>query len=129
MKTINHLLSNISVSDARSALYYLSRYLKQAATYEEYGKDIFEDATRNYPSGEVRALTLSLIEFIEREQGVKAAEFDDDTYLFWSDHVSEVEESLDPEATPSEVERATEFVNSISVPEPKEQANIDTRVE
>ena len=35
-------------------------------------------------------------------------------------YVSEVEESLDPESTPSAVERATEFVNAISLPAMKE---------
>src|SRR5689334_13291377 len=119
MKTINHLLSGTSISDSRSALYYLSRYLKQAKHYEEYQKDIFEDTKRGYPSESVRALTSSLIEFIEQQQGMRAAQFDRDTYLAWADHVSEVESALDPDATPAELERATKFVNAISMPATK----------
>ncbi len=122
MKSIKHLLSDISVSDARSALYYLSRYLKQAAVYEEYQKDIFEDTARSSPAESIRTLTLSLIDFIEREQGMKASEFDDKTYALWSDHVTEVEEGLDPGATPEELERATTFVNAISMPATKDQS-------
>jgi hypothetical protein len=124
MKTINHLLTHVRIADARSALYYLSRYLKQAAIYERHEKDIFDEADQSSPSEEVRALTLSLIAFIEREQGIKAAQFDDDTYDFWSDHVSEVEASLDPEATPSEVERAREFVNAFAMPATKDPSSL-----
>ncbi len=123
MKTIKPLLSTIEVSDARSALYYLSRYLKQATIFEKYQKDIFEDTERSYPTEFVRKLTISLIDFIEHEQGMKASEFDLDTYSLWSDHVTEIEEGLDPEPTPEELERANTFVNAISMPVTKGQSS------
>ena len=62
MKTLYHLVSTLNASDARSAMYYLSRYLKQAAKFEKYGKDIFEDDKRSAPSDSIRNLTLAMIQ-------------------------------------------------------------------
>lgn len=116
MSRISHLISGMTTGDARSALYYLSRFLKQAAQYENYGKDVFEDEERSYPSENVRATTLRLIDYIVKIESIPASEFDDDTYARWAVEVEEVEGSLDPEASDSELERATEFVNSIDLP-------------
>ncbi|MEI6133231.1 MAG: hypothetical protein WCQ41_10480 [Bacillota bacterium] len=116
MKTIHNLLSNLNISDARSALYYLSRYLKQAPYYEKYEKDIFDDAQRSYPNESIRSVTLALIKFIEQTEQTPIAKFDDATYIRWSDHVEEVESGLDPEASLAEIEQATAFANTMNLP-------------
>lgn len=113
MQTINHLISDLSASDARSTLYYLSRYLKQAARFDEYGKDIFEDDNRSAPSDFVKHRTLSIVSFIEEVEGTTVAKFDDATYRQWAEHAADVESGLQPEASPLEIERAAEFMKAI----------------
>ncbi|MGI0014267.1 MAG: hypothetical protein ACREBU_12630 [Nitrososphaera sp.] len=116
MNSIHPLVSHLCVSDGRSALYYLSRYLKQAEQFERYGKDIFVDEERSSPSDEVRKATLSIIRFIEEAEGISAAKFDELTYKKWTDHVAEVEAKLDPVASAAEVERARKFVEDMELP-------------
>ena len=95
---------------------YLSRYLKQASHYEEYGKDIFDDDFRSYPEEPIRIVTLGLIKFIEEVEKIPVSQFDDATYIKWSDHVEEIESSLDPQATATEIDQANSFVNTMSLP-------------
>lgn len=116
MENLQSLLAGKSISEARSALYYLSRYLKQAAHYERYKKDIFEDSQRSYPTESVQSLTKRLIEFIERSENASASQFDDATYVRWSDRIGEVESGLDPEPSAAEIERAESFVNTMRLP-------------
>ena len=116
MESIQPLVSPLEISDARSALYYLSRYLKQAADFHRYSKDIFEDEERSGPTEVIRQATLSMIRFIESTEGQVAAEFDDSTYSKWAAHVTDVENSLDPDATADEIARADEFVQAMSLP-------------
>lgn len=116
MKTLSHLVLGLNVSDARSSLYYLSRYLKQASHYEDYGKDIFDDDFRSYPEEAIRIVTLGLIKFIEGVEKIPVSQFDEATYIKWSDHVEEIESGLDPQATATEIEQANSFVSAMSLP-------------
>ena len=116
MKTIDHLVSVLDKSDARSTLYYLSRYLKQAAQLDASGKDIFIDDERSAPTESVVLQTLSIIEFIERVEGVPAAEFDDEAYVRWADHVADVERNLHSVISEGAMERAKEFIETTVVP-------------
>ena len=49
MKDIRAIIATASISDARDALYYVSRYLKQAPSFSEYEKDIYEDGDNSQP--------------------------------------------------------------------------------
>lgn len=119
MKTINHLIADLSSSDARSVVYYLSRYLKQVAQFNDYEKDIFQDDGVSEPTELVRSRTLTVIEFIEAAEGTSAAEFSDSIYGKWALHAEDVESALQPEASAKEMERAAEFINAISLPRAK----------
>lgn len=116
MNTIAKLLSKKTVSEARSALYYLSRYLKQANHFEKYKKDIFEDAIRDYPDQETIDLTWAIVSAIETEQGISVTAFDDSIYKKWANEVARWENSLDPEPSPAELEAASIFSNSMEMP-------------
>lgn len=119
MKSIRDRVSALTTSDARSALYYLSRYLKQAAHFKDYRKDVFEDTERSSPSEGVRRATIEMIKFIEDVEGISASAFDDPTYMRWSTHVREIESGLDPEMTESDLARAKKFLDEFGLPESK----------
>jgi hypothetical protein len=112
MNIIAKLLSGKTVGEARSALYYLSRYLKQADHFEKYKKDIFEDAIRDYPDQETISLTWAIVS----EQGISATAFNDSIYKKWATEVANWENSLDPEPSPAELEAASNFSNSMEMP-------------
>ncbi len=114
---IEQALVGLSPIDARAALYYLSRYLKQAALFEDYAKDIFDDDERAAPTDDVRGRTLQMIEYIEAAEGATAAEFDDDTYIRWTREVQRVESTLEDEPSPEEVARATQFLDAMVLPD------------
>ncbi|HFQ5295213.1 hypothetical protein [Vibrio vulnificus] len=116
MNSLKNIVEKHEVSDARNAFYYLSRYLKQAAFYEEYQKDIFEDGYRSEPSEKSKELTLCMIEFIETAQQKKANEFSDTEYLYWMGKISEVESSLDPEPSFEIIEAAESAIDDIFFP-------------
>jgi hypothetical protein len=119
MDSIQPALVGLSSSDARSALYYLSRYLKQAALFAEYGKDIFDDDQRAAPGPAVKQSTLAMIALVEQSEGAPAARFDDDTYFRWADHVEAIEGAIQANPSPEEVARAAQFLESIVLPDHK----------
>lgn len=116
MTTLRILVENHELSDARDAFYYLSRYLKQAAFYDDYQKDIFEDGYSSEPTEVVKQLTMAMIELIETQQKKKAGEFSDEEYIYWMDEINDVESSLDPEPTDDIIEAAESAIDDIFFP-------------
>jgi hypothetical protein len=116
MESLLPLISSLSTSDARSALYYLSRHLKQAALFKAYRKDIFEDEKRSSPSKVVRNATLEMLRYIESVEGKPASKFSDRTYSKWASRIADVESKLDPEASDREAEQARKFVDDMDLP-------------
>lgn len=116
MEILSNIILGLSVSDARSTLYYLSRYLKQASTYDEYKKDIFEDGSRSYPSEQVMALTWAAVSEIEKAENCRISDFEFETYIKWSDLVDSLESSLDPAPSIDEVAKAFEFSDLLILP-------------
>lgn len=116
MKDIRGLVKEHPISDVRDALYYLSRYLKQASFYDEYGKDIFEDDMSSLPSSSVKSLTLSLIKYIEETEGKSVSGFSDGEYIAWMDHISDVEKKLDPNPSQSQIELAEKLISELVLP-------------
>ncbi|MBP1130866.1 hypothetical protein JOE25_002440 [Serratia sp. PL17] len=116
MKNFNDIIKGVNTSDARSALYYLGRYLKQAEYYIQYGKDFFEDDYQSKPTEEAKGLTLKLIDFIESYQEKKASDFTDEEYMFWVEKLNEVESKLDPEPTEEQRKLAESIINEIFQP-------------
>lgn len=113
MKTFMEVIEGFSAPDARSAFYYLGRYLKQAAHYSKYEKDFFEDDYQSKPSEEAKKLTLALINHIESQQNKKASQFTDEEYVFWVNQLDAVESKLDPEPTEEQVESARSVINDL----------------
>jgi hypothetical protein len=120
MKNIRPILVNASPDDARSALYYLNRYLKQAAIFKDYEKDFFADDFKSKPSNEVCDLTNALIRYIENESGRSAATFEDSLYMSWTDHIDDVERELDPDPSGDTVQKAMDFIKSMELPPTKQ---------
>ena len=116
MKSIHERIATLNTGNARSALYYLSRYLKQAAHFKDYRKDIFEDTQRSAPSEVIRQTTFELIKLIEDAEGKLAYDFDDLTYSKWARFVRKIENGLDPELTESDLARARKFLDEFDLP-------------
>lgn len=116
MKNFNKLIEGFVTADARSAFYYLGRYLKQAEHYDKYEKDFFEDDYQSKPSEIAKELTFKLIDYIEESQNKKASQFTDEEYFNWLDRIVEIESKLDPEPTAEQVESAKAVLDSIIPP-------------
>lgn len=119
MKQIFDIIQENSIPDIRSSFYYLGRYLKQADSFEEYQKDIFEDDEKSRPSELVKALTLRLIEAIEQLAGKKAKYFEDAEYLHWINIIDNIEENLDPTPDSKLLDKATSELSSFEPPDKK----------
>lgn len=113
MKKFIKIINGVETSDARSAFYYLGRYLKQAEHYSRYEKDFFEDDYQSRPSKAAKKLTFELIDFIENYQNKKVSEFTDEEYLFWLYQLNEAESKLEPEPTKAQVESATFIIEDL----------------
>jgi hypothetical protein len=96
---IRPIIAGAPVNEARAALYYASRYVKQAGSFEQYDKDIFEEDDRSAPNDAVRALTLAVIQFIEKFEELPAAQFSFETVGRILNHIVTVDGAL--EAPPS----------------------------
>ncbi|GAB7217859.1 hypothetical protein [Dickeya oryzae] len=119
MKIIYDIIKNYEMLEARSAFYYLSRYLKQATHYDEYEKDLFIDDFYSAPSDKEKDLTLKLIKLIEAESGKKASDFTDSEYFYWMDIINDIESNLDPAPSQSVLESAEDALSKITYPNAK----------
>lgn len=117
MKDLRPLLKDKPFVEIRESLYYLGRYVKQAASFEKYSKDIFEDAQNSEPSAIVKALTQNLIVYIEKVENKQAKNLTDDEVIFWLDHINEIEENLDPELPDSSIKGALDSLEGFSEPD------------
>ena len=114
MEQITKFVETYAVEEARSAFYYLSRYLKQAEYYSTYEKDIFEDDDRSKPSAAAKELMQKILKYIEVTQGKNAAEFSTDEYLHWMQIIDDVETALEPELTEDELETTQEIIENMT---------------
>lgn len=106
----------LKTEDMRSVLYYVSRYIKQAESFERYGKDFLEDEFQSLPSNFVRRVSLALIKFIEDREGLPASQFNDEATVRILAEIAEAEASLVAPASDAEVRIAEEFYNGIIRP-------------
>ncbi|WP_065260564.1 hypothetical protein [Pseudomonas bananamidigenes] len=118
MNELTSLVLHTPLAEARSAFYYLGRYLKQAV-HDDYQKDIFDD----YPHEElaenvenVKALTKKIIEFIEKSQGKPAQNFTDKEYSEWMDKIDAAENGLDPLPSTGQIDQAEKVIKELTVP-------------
>ena len=102
---ITEIIESCSPEVARSSLYYAARYIKQAANFEKYEKDIFDDEAHNLPTQQVRNTTLKIVAAIEDLEGSKAAYFNDQTIIRVLDEITDAEAALVPEFSEDEKNR------------------------
>lgn len=117
METIEKILEDYILSEKRSALYYLTRYIKQVKVFKNYEKDIFVDDKNSSPTEKVKALTLNLIDFIEKVANKKAIEFDEKEFFFWMDTIADIEDNLDKEPNETQVQNALKTLDNFESPQ------------
>jgi hypothetical protein len=116
MKKIEDLLIGLVVSEKRSVLYYATRYIKQAETFEKYKKDLFEDALDSQPSEKIKSMTLEMIELIEKLADKKASGFSEQEFYYWMDQIAELEDSLDEELDSERLQKALDELSKFETP-------------
>jgi hypothetical protein len=116
MEEIFNLLENLTIAEKRSCLYYLGRYIKQADSFENYQKDIFEDDIESEPSEEVKNITLNLILVIENIAGKKASDFSEDEFIFWMNKIAEIEDNIDPQPSDEQIKNAIKNLDGFKIP-------------
>jgi hypothetical protein len=115
MLDISKLVKGLEAADVRAAIYYASRYIKQAENFDKYSKDIFEDEKRSAPNPTVRRLALNIIEAIEADEGMKAANLNFDRVVEVLDHITSFERDL-LTSSDAELAAADEFIANIGAP-------------
>jgi hypothetical protein len=115
MNELRSVISGYSLSEARSAFYYLSRYLKQAAN-DEYEKDIFDDYSELELGEGARVLTEKMISFIEKKQGKFAKNFTDEEYFEWMNEIDLIEAELDPLPSADQIDQAEKVIKELVIP-------------
>jgi hypothetical protein len=112
-----HALQSASPEDARSCLYYTARYVKQAANFHKYQKDVFEDEERDAPSNKIRDLTLQIIKAIELQEGMPAEQFSSEIIIRLLDEITSFEAELSPELSEIELARGLSLAADMTPPE------------
>ncbi len=125
MNKIEDLLIELIVSEKRSVLYYVTRYIKQAKVFEEYRKDLFEDGLESQPSEKIKSLTLKMIELIEKTAEKKSSEFSEDEFYYWMDQIAELEDSLDKTLDNDKIQRALDELSKFNFPKGNTSNNIE----
>ena len=115
---IQQILQVDSPEDIRSCLYYAARYFKQAESFENYKKDIFQDEGQNAPPIFIVEATLRLIEAVEGREGVTAEHFDDETFMRLMNEITSLEASLSTDLTEDEIARGATLAAEMIVPLP-----------
>ena len=121
MNELHKVLADSPTNVARAALYYASRYLKQASAFDRYQKDIFEDDQRSQPNDLVRSLTRQVIGHIESAAGMKAANFPDSVYAQWAAEIGRTERALNSNFSETNIRRAKELLESMETPLPRDR--------
>ncbi|MFN4248245.1 MAG: hypothetical protein ACK4EY_11005 [Flavipsychrobacter sp.] len=116
MTTIENLIKDYTISEQRSSLYYLGRYIKQADAFENYKKDIFVDGIESIPSKKVISLTYELIALVEETANKKASQFSEDEFYFWMDKIAEIEDNIDFKPSEEQIQKAITEINNFENP-------------
>ncbi len=119
MTSLTDVLAGESDADARAALYYVGRYVKQARNFRAHRKDVFEDERRSAPSVGVRSLAQRLIAAIEEREATHAEEFALDRTLKIVREIAALERELGPDVSDDEAKRAARFFTEFGLPSPK----------
>ena len=116
MEYVAKIIEKLVPEDARSVLYYVSRYVKQARYFDIYNKDVFKDTDGNSPSLLVRAQVDLVIAAIEKAEGCKAAEIGPARVSLLLFDLTQLEKSLGNSFSDEELSAATAFLENLEVP-------------
>lgn len=116
MEILNNLLNAYERFEKRSALYYLTRYVKQAKIFNKYKKDIFIDGIESNPSEKIQHLTLKMIDIIEEVAKKKAIDFTDKEFNYWMDTIAELEDNIDTEPSEELTQKAINEILNFKIP-------------
>jgi len=116
METLKNSLNAYDRFEKRSALYYLTRYIKQAKIFNKYKKDIFIDGLESYHSEKVQNLTLEMIDIIEDVAKKKAIDFTDKEFNYWMDTIAELEDNIDIELSEELTQKALNEILNFKIP-------------
>lgn len=116
MDELKNILETSDKFEKRSALYYLTRYVKQAKIFHNYKKNIFIDGIESNPSEKVKIVTLKMIEFIEESANKKAVDFSHEEFLYWMDLIAELEDSIDTEPSEDQIQKALNAIQKFETP-------------
>ncbi|WVT78034.1 hypothetical protein QM996_31405 (plasmid) [Sinorhizobium chiapasense] len=119
MTSLTDVLAGVTDANARAALYYVGRYVKQARNFRTRNKDVFDDERRSAPSTVVKSLAQGLIAAIEEREGVRAEEFALDRMLTILREIAALERELGPDVSNEEAKRAARFFIEFDLPSPK----------
>jgi hypothetical protein len=119
MKTLKDVIAGVNEADIRAALYYAGRYIKQAAHFQEYGKDIFDDEQHSSPTDEVKTLALKIIAAIEDREMMPAQNFEFDCVLMILREISAIEQSLGSKFSKDDAKRAEQFLTEFNLSPPR----------
>ncbi len=118
MIDIRKIIHTVNPYEARAALYYVSRFVKQAGLFHKYEKDIFVDGKYSAPSEQVRDLSHQIISDIEVSLSEQISEMSQDKILTILDHIAVVEAELLPEFSEKQLIDAKKVLDSMMLPHP-----------
>jgi|SRR5579859_5858529 len=121
MVDILKLIRGHSNENARAALYYAARSVKQATLLEQSEKDIFDDDVWSAPSKAVRKLTWDLISAIEADAGKPTARISDDRAVQILNQLTLADKALETKFTSGEKEAARRAIGSMTEPVVRKQ--------
>lgn len=119
MLKISEALGNHSDGVAVSALYYLARYIKQAAHVQQNFKDIFDDEETSAPSEEVRALVDTIVSNIEGTFQKTLKDLTPNELALCMALISDAERARQPTYSEDEINSANAALRSFVEPEVK----------
>jgi len=129
MKNLRPYLTDYTNIDIRESLYYLGRFLKQAESFENYSKDIFDDAFQSEPNQRIKDLTRTLINKIEEFEGKLIKDFNDNEVHYWMNHIDEIESNLEEDSSETSINNAINFLRDVDVENIKINKEDDDKLE
>jgi hypothetical protein len=116
MADLAEILNGKSREDVVGALYYASRYIKQANHLSKYEKDIFDDDEKSAPSPDVKRLTWEIVGWVEAKEGLRAGDFDSPTLVRVIVYLGQVSKQFGTELSADELRGAQAAIAGMKIP-------------
>ncbi|MFD0938532.1 hypothetical protein [Methylobacterium trifolii] len=116
MIDFSKIITGFNDEQARNIAYYLTRYFKGSPHLEKGGKDIFSDVFESEKDESVRSVTLKSIEAVEKEAGLSASKFDNNTVYKVLNAITKFEESITGRSSDKSLAGADRFFSNMTGP-------------